>query len=171
MKVMRVSVVAALLAAFLVSGCSQVQVCPHCGMDVHKAPVKSHDGGGKTHSPTAETNPADSVDDNVIEILRITDITAQVPTHGGGQKKVRFDLNIQFGGNQEERTRSMEWVMQKDRESFLVQLANEVMTSYDFLVISDSAFPQTFETAFRDRFNSLVKGHKIREAKIYNQDW
>ena len=119
------------------------------------------------------TEPAGGgmVEAETIEILKITGITAQVPMHGGGQKKVRFNLNIQFEGSQEDRTKSMEWIKQKDRESMLQQMANEVMAGYDFEVIRDNTFPRTFERTFRDRFNSQIAGHRIREAKIYNQDW
>jgi len=124
-------------------------------------------GGNGGSAPTG----GGMVEADTIEILKVTGITAQVPMHGGGQKKVRFNLNIQFEGSQEERTKSMEWIKQKDRESMLQQMANEVMSSYDFEVIRDNTFPRTFERAFRDRFNSQIAGHRIREAKIYNQDW
>jgi hypothetical protein len=111
------------------------------------------------------------VDASTIEILQLTGITAQVPMHGGGQKKVRFNLNIQFGGTPEERTKSMEWVKQAGREAKLIQMANEVMSGYDFEVIQDATFARTFERAYRERFNNEIAGHQILEAKIYNQDW
>lgn len=126
-------------------------------------------------APANQTGSGDSntgkVDPNSIEILQLTGITAQVPMHGGGLKKVRFNLNIQFGGSPEERTKSMEWVKQAGRESKLVQMANEVMSGYAFEVIQDATFARTYERAFRERFNNEIDGHQIIEAKIYNQDW
>lgn len=120
---------------------------------------------------SSDDQNAGKVDPATIEILQLTGITAQVPMHGGGLKKVRFNMNIQFGGSPEERTKSMEWVKQAGRESKLVQMANEVMSGYAFEVIQDATFARTFERAYRERFNNEIAGHKILEAKIYNQDW
>lgn len=127
-------------------------------------------GGGTPTDGAPAPNAAGAMPGDEADILSLEGITAQVPTHGTGTKRIRFKLIIQFDGTPEQRALAMEWVRQKNREALLKQMAGATAAKYDLGQISDTSFPRQFEHDFVNSFNTRFADRKIREAKVWDLD-
>jgi hypothetical protein len=105
------------------------------------------------------------------EFLPLEGITAQVRQHGGQTRRVRFNVNIVFDGSPAERLRALELIRQGNRLSYVTQLAEEVIRTFDYEQIIEPEFPNVYERQFRERFNAENSDMKIHMARPFKWDF
>ena len=124
--------------------------------------------GDPQNAPSSDESASNLRD---TEFLPLEGITAQVRQHGGQTRRVRFNMNIVFAGSPAERQSALELIRQGSRLSFVQQLAEEVIRTFDYEQIIEPEFPNTFEREFKNRFNSRFADMKVDTARPFKWDF